>query len=172
MRTDRRSGGVLAVFGAVALWHLVSAHSDRLVGAANVRAAAPTHDRGVLAQEAFRLEAAGHIGGSATAVAVEGTYAYVGVGPRPVVLDVVDPGAPRVVAQSSPMPGVVRGIAVSAGHVYVAAGNAGVRVIDVTNPQAPAEVGSLETGQAEVMRVDGGHAYVPGSNPLRQTGRW
>jgi hypothetical protein len=44
------------------------------------------------------------IGGEVTAVAARGDYAYVGIGPRLVVLDVRDPTQPRKVGETEPLP--------------------------------------------------------------------
>ena len=73
----------------------------------------------------------------------QGHYAYVGVGPRLVILDVSDPSHPILVGQTAAFPGVVEGVAVVGNTAYVAAGTAGLRVINVANPAAPVEVGVL-----------------------------
>ncbi|MGQ9854480.1 MAG: hypothetical protein ACUVTG_13900, partial [Candidatus Oleimicrobiaceae bacterium] len=47
------------------------------------------------AQEASQnVSLVGHIGGSTFAVAVQGGYAYIGVGPRLVILNISDPAHP------------------------------------------------------------------------------
>jgi len=74
----------------------------------------------VLAQGGSNVELVGQIGGAVLAVAVEGRYAYVGVGPRLVVLDVADPARPVEVGRTDMLPGVVEGVAVSGSYAYVA----------------------------------------------------
>ena len=52
-------------------------------------------------------------------------------------------------------------MAVSGGYAYVAADNAGLRVIDVSTPAVPVEVGSVSTpGFALGVAVSGDYAYV------------
>ena len=55
----------------------------------------------------------GQIGGSTAAVAVQGNYAYIGVGPRLVALDIANPAAPKKVGETALFPDVVWGVAVS-----------------------------------------------------------
>jgi hypothetical protein len=59
-------------------------------------------------------------------------------------------------------PGSAGGVAVSGNYAYVADGPTGLRVIDVTNPQNPIEVGycALPTGMATYPVVSGNYAYV------------
>ena len=77
---------------------------------------------GFLAPQAAgrNVELVGQIGGATSAVAVEGRYAYVGVGPRLVILDMADPARPTAVGQSAVLPGVIRGVAVAGSYAYVA----------------------------------------------------
>jgi hypothetical protein len=59
------------------------------------------------------VELVGQIGGITETVAVQGNYAYIGVGPHLVILDVSDPAHPMVVGQTGVLPGVVKSIAVA-----------------------------------------------------------
>jgi len=53
------------------------------------------------------------------------------------------------------------GVAVSGTHAYVAAGDYGLQVIDITNPANPQIVGSVHTpGLAGGVAVSGSYAYV------------
>lgn len=98
----------------------------------------------------------GQIGGPTQAVAVQGNYAYLGVGLRVIVLDVTDPTSPREVGSSTGFSDFVRDIAVSGTVAYVAAGGAGLRVLDVSDPTRPAEIGFLQSrGYAEGIAVSG-----------------
>jgi len=106
------------------------------------------------------VELVGQIGGTISAVAVEGSYAYVGVGPRLVVLDISDPTHPAFVGQTGVLPGIAD-VAVSASTAYVADGDAGLRVVDVSNPATPTELGFYDTpGYARGVVVSGSTAYV------------
>jgi hypothetical protein len=57
------------------------------------------------------------------------------------------------------------GVAVSGTHAYVADGGSGLQVIDITNPESPRIVGSVDTpGNAMGVAVSGTHAYVTDGN--------
>lgn len=108
-----------------------------------------------------RWEAIGQIGGPTQAVSVQGHYAYSGIGSRMVVLDVSLPGELREAGVTPPFPHVVTDIAVSGTFAYVAAGGAGLRVVDVADPGQPVEVGAWESrGYAEGVAVAGATAYL------------
>lgn len=103
----------------------------------------------------------GQIGGPTSAVAVRGTYAYVGVGLRLNVLDVTNPITPTEVGSTSPFPYFVEGLAISGTHAYVAAGGAGLRVVNISDPEYPVETGSWDSpGYAEAVAVAGNIVYL------------
>lgn len=107
------------------------------------------------------LQMVGQVGGPTEAVAVQGDYAYVGVGLRLVVLDVSDPATPVEIGSTAPFPQFVKGVAVSGTVAYVAAGTAGLRIVDISTPAEPVEVGFYDTpGHAEGVAVAGQYAYV------------
>ncbi len=106
-------------------------------------------------------QAVGQIGGPTQGVAVQGSYAYVGVGLRLVVLDISNPAALREVGVTRPFPHFVQDVAVSGTLAYVAAGGAGLRVVDISNPAFPTEVGFWDSrGYAEGVAVAGKTAYL------------
>ena len=58
-------------------------------------------------------------------------------------------------------PGDARTWPISGTHAYVADGDSGLQVIDITDPASPQIVGSVDTpGSAEDVAVSGTHAYV------------
>jgi hypothetical protein len=63
-----------------------------------------------------------------------------------------------------PIPGSANGVRVAGAHAYVAAGAAGLVVVDVTDLEAPAIVGSAPAGIAQDVRLMGAHAFVAGGN--------
>lgn len=81
------------------------------------------------------------IGGPAHAVAVRGTIAYIGMGSRLVILDVSDPARPVFLGRTDLLPEGVRGVAVAGPYAYVADGYGGLRIVDVSDPTHPKEVG-------------------------------
>lgn len=86
------------------------------------------------------FEIIGQIGGSASAIAVKDKVAYLGVGPQVLILDVSNPAAPRQIGQSRAFPGFVGDIAITGDLVYIAAGKAGLRIMDLTEPLQPRQV--------------------------------
>ena len=90
---------------------------------------------------AQNVELVGQFGGATRAVAVQGRYAYLGVGPRLVILDAADPAHPTRIGQSEVLPGVVQSVAVSGGYAYVADGASGLRIVAVSDPAHPVERG-------------------------------
>ena len=62
---------------------------------------------------ALYVELVGQIGGPVVAAAALGDYAYVGVGPRLVILDVTDPAGPILVGQTTILPRGVAGVTVA-----------------------------------------------------------
>ena len=128
----------------------------------------------------------GHIGGAAYAVAVQDSYAYLGEGPRLAVLDVSNPLRPNVQSKTPPLAAlndfsatvdaapvrpqmfekgsrdsIVRGVAVQGQYAYVAAGLAGLQIIDVADPGNARAVASIDTPghSVDVVVVDN-YAYV------------
>jgi hypothetical protein len=74
------------------------------------------------------------LGGVPRALAVDGDFVYAGFGPRILVIDASDTTNPQLLGQSEPLPDLVRGVDVSAGVAYVAAGRAGLIILDVSDP--------------------------------------
>ena len=80
-------------------------------------------------QQSQNVQLVGQIGGETYAVAVQGNYAYIGVGPRLVILDVSNPALPAVVGQTGVLPGVVEDVALDGNYAYVADGNGGLIIL-------------------------------------------
>jgi len=111
--------------------------------------------------DAENVEFVGHIGGDTHAVAVQRDYAYIGEGGALTILDVSNPAAPSVMGKTVPFPEVVQDVYVSGDYAYVAAGEGGLRVVDVSTPTNPTEVGCYDTpGYANSVAVSGSYAYV------------
>lgn len=106
------------------------------------------------------IKQVGQIGGPTQAVAVQGNYAYVGMGLRLLVLDVSNPAAPQEVGATEPLGGFLKDVAIEGNTAYVV-DSAGLWVVDVSNPAHPNEVGFYSTpGYAEGVTVAGRYAYV------------
>lgn len=106
----------------------------------------------------------GQIGGAVNAVAVQGNYAYLGVGPNLLVLDVSLPSNPLKVS-SVLLDGVVKDIAVSGTRAYVAADDRGLYILDISAPAGPALIGVYDTiGNAQKVMELGGLVYLTDYN--------
>ena len=101
------------------------------------------------------------IGGGAWGVAVQGNYAYVGEGSSFLVLNVSNPSSPLLVGRL-PLPGTIRKISLFGQYAYVAAHDAGLLVVDISDPAAPKLKGyySTPTSLMQSVAILGGRAYV------------
>jgi hypothetical protein len=107
------------------------------------------------------VELVGHINGDFSAVAVQGNYAYAGMGINFVVVDISQPAMPTVVASLS-LPAALSDINIQNDYAYIADREAGLRVVDVGDPTTPVEVGfySMPSVSASKVAVVGSYAYV------------
>ena len=95
-------------------------------------------------------------------VAVDGNKAYISAGVYLWILDITDKSAP-ILLGSIRLPGVVRSITISGSYAYIANYDSGLRIVDISNPQNPEEVGAYDTpGQAWDVFVSGGDANPNG----------
>ncbi len=107
------------------------------------------------------------LGGCACAIAVKGDYAYVGIGPRLYIIDISSPQHPIFVGRTSVLAGVVTGVAFAGTGAYsyqyasVAAVDKGLRIINVSNPKVPNEIGFYDTpGWAYDLVLTGSTAFI------------
>jgi hypothetical protein len=75
------------------------------------------------------------------------------------VIDIFDPADPRITGKILFGGGFAEGIAVSGDVAYVAAGSAGLRVVDISDPEQPREVG-VYPPTATAVAVSGSRAFV------------
>jgi len=107
------------------------------------------------------LELVGQVGGESDALAIQGAYAYLGVGLRLAVVEITELSNPQIVGQSEILGGLVQSVALAGDYAYVATGDGGVQVIDVADPTGPRRVGTLDLdGAANDVAVVGNYAYV------------
>ncbi|MBK9095446.1 MAG: hypothetical protein IPM84_22360 [Anaerolineae bacterium] len=107
------------------------------------------------------IELVGQIGGFIRAVEAQGGYAYVGVGPRLLILNVSNPSHPVLVGQSPVLPTFVKSVSVVGDFAYVTKGYGGLHIIDVSDPANPTLRGAYDTpGPACGISVVGSLAYV------------
>ena len=103
----------------------------------------------------------GRTPGYVEAIAATGDDVYLGAGRVLVVVDASNPYAPEPIGAVG-VPGLIRDIASVDSHAYVASYSGGLRVIDVSDPSAPVEVGFSEgrPGVTQSVEVLGQYAYV------------
>jgi hypothetical protein len=93
--------------------------------------------------DAKNVEMVNSLGGWSHEIAVVGNYVYLAIGQKLLVLDVSDPANPVPVSKLL-LPRVATDLVVDGDILYVAAGDAGIRVVDISNPSMIAEIGSYE----------------------------
>jgi len=89
-----------------------------------------------------RIDLVGQWGGSAHAVDFDGTYAYVGVGPRLVVVDLSNPRIPTRIGQTPPLGHIPTAITLYQGRCYVGLITGMLHVVDVRDPSHPTVLGT------------------------------
>jgi len=103
------------------------------------------------------LTLAGHLGGPALTVAVQGHYAYVGHSFEFAVVDVTKPATPQRVGY---LVLSTNDIAMAGNLAYVAS-RTGLVIVDVSNPTRPTQVGDWRLAETAVsVAVRGDYAYV------------
>jgi parallel beta-helix repeat protein len=121
----------------------------------------PSHGKAQDASSPSGWQMVGQYGGPVQGIAVQGRYVYTGVGPRLVVLDALDPANMHPVGATAQFDDFVKGVAISGTLAYVAAGSAGLRVVNVSDPAHPTEIGVWDSpGYAEGVAMDGQTAYL------------
>jgi hypothetical protein len=107
------------------------------------------------------LQSVGQLGGPSRAVASDGLRALLGMGSTVLALDITVYERPKELAHSDPLPGLVLGIAVAGDYAYVAAGAAGLAVMDIGNTVSIETVSVSATPDwAFGVCVAGRYAYV------------
>ena len=108
--------------------------------------------------------------GVVQSVAVSGSYAYVTAGSCLWIIDVSAPSKPTVASSYCPswFSGTMNEVAVAGDYAYIAAADYGLIIVNVSDPQHPAEASFFWTHAAEGVAVSGNYAYVAdGTNGLR-----
>lgn len=82
------------------------------------------------------------IGGWTNLARVQGDVAYVSIGPRVNLFDVVDPANPVLLGTTEPLEGLVQDLFIEGDYAYVILSDA-LLVLDVSNPANPNIVGSF-----------------------------
>ncbi|MBN1669228.1 MAG: hypothetical protein JW862_19190, partial [Anaerolineales bacterium] len=117
----------------------------------------------------FSMAAVSAYGGAMQTFAIAGDYAYLSEGMRLVVLDISTPAAPVEVGRTL-LPDMAWQIQVVGDYAYIAAWSKGLQVVDISDPHAPAVVGSWlreNSGSwAYAVAVQGNYAYLGGNDVI------
>ena len=98
--------------------------------------------------------------GPSFAVAVSGNYAFVGNGPKMLVLDISQPSNPVYVSEIV-FNSTVWDIKISGDYAYVADNKEGLRIVDISQPSNPVEVGFYDNSDEAVgVFVSGNYVYL------------
>jgi hypothetical protein len=120
----------------------------------------------------YKTIASAHFNTSASRTKVAGTYAYVtDEDATPLqIIDVRNPANPQRVGSYDPIQYApdVQDVAVSGTFAYLAAGDDGLQIIDVSNPLTPLQRSAVSgIGNATTVAVDSHYAYVGGFGDLQ-----
>lgn len=110
-------------------------------------------------------ELIGQAGGSTTAIVLHDNLAYIGIGVHLIIVDVSDPSQPSTIGQTDVLPAAITSVDVVGGFAYLADGDSGLYIIDISNPATPTSAGNYDTpGIAQDVTVAGNYAYVADMN--------
>jgi hypothetical protein len=103
----------------------------------------------------------GQTGGRSQAVAVQGSTVFAGVGGKLMALDVTNPVNPLALGATLPFNDDVQDMAINGNLAYVAAGSAGLGIVNIADPTHPSVLGTWDSrGYAEGIAVSGTTAYL------------
>ena len=116
------------------------------------------------------LELAGQFGGRPTAIAVQGNYAYVGVGPRLIVLKISNPARPETAWQSWMLPGTVVDIGLAGSRALILTDNGRLLVLDISQPSEPLGLNTETVGrQAHSLVIENQRIYIAGQRAIHSS---
>lgn len=118
------------------------------------------------ATASIRFTEIGRWGGACAAVSVAHGRAYIGCGSSVLIYDVSNTASPaKVGAFNVPTSSSIASICISGNYAYVLAYEAGLFVVNISNPANPTIVGSCSTNAyARAVAVSGNYAYIADSN--------
>lgn len=104
----------------------------------------------------------GQYGGSTNTIAINGQYAYMGQGPRIVVLDISNPEIPVFVSESELLPGLVQGVKVEGDYVYATTLFSGLHILDISQATNPKIISNVEPEQPSCgpLTLKAGIAFI------------
>src|SRR5215216_2506168 len=93
------------------------------------------------------VQIAAQVGGEVTDIEINGTYAYLAVGPRLVVMDLSNPDILQVATMSDLLPGLGKALAIEGGWLCWVSDSGYLLVFTLEDPTKPSLVGQYEIPQ-------------------------
>jgi hypothetical protein len=107
------------------------------------------------------VQIAAQVGGEVTDIEINGTYAYLAVGPRLVVMDLSNPDILQVASMSDLLPGLGKALALEGGRLCWVSDNGYLLVFTLEDPTKPSLLGQYEIPQkADEIVIKDGIAWV------------
>ncbi len=121
---------------------------------------------GICSADNVNVDIVSQFNGDVFDVAVVGSYAYIGEGQEFVILDINDVANPSEIGRISAS-SEVNDIYASGNYAYLANGDNGISIVDISAPSSPIFVGSYDTdGYALDIDLSGNYACVADSSGL------
>jgi hypothetical protein len=107
------------------------------------------------------VQIAAQLGGEVTDIEIKGTYAYLSVGPRLVVMDLSNPDILQVAAMSDLLPGLGKALAIEGGRLYWVSDSGYLLVFTLDDRAKPSLLGQYEIPQkADEIVIKDGIAWI------------
>ncbi len=120
---------------------------------------ANSNNKVVSSQVEIDVDFIGQIGGRALAIAGNADQIFAGLGLALLVLDASDPAQPQYLGQTGFLCGGINDIELAGTYAFVACEDH-LRILDVSDPALPVEVGLFPAPRVRDVEVIGDHAYV------------
>ena len=94
-------------------------------------------------------------------VVISGQYAYVAAGTRSFIIDITNPASPTYVGRMTGYGGYHQYVNVRSGYAYICNYDAGMQIVNVTNPASPVNVMEVPSGYRTARIIfDGNYGYA------------
>lgn len=111
----------------------------------------------------INLDVVGQIGGTAQAIILQDSYAFVGVGPRLVTLDISESGPPQIAARSEVLPGVIHALAAGDNSLVYVGNGSNLAVLEINGSRMePRVIYQIEIPGFMIrdMVLENDHLYI------------
>lgn len=84
------------------------------------------------------------VGGYTGAVAIQGQFVFLGVGPRLIVLDISNPSQPQAVGQTGILPGIIQALSIQDSYAYILTQDNSLHIFNISDISNLQEIGSYQ----------------------------